>query len=538
MAELKERNIPVSRPFGDNERYDILVEAPDGYLLRIQVKTGRYINGVINFRGVSRHTNCSGSVYETYDGDVDYFIVYNHRFDSLYLVSATEVNTSKDLRVGDSKIEHPAINWARDFEFDRCWPPKAHMGNEDGNSDQELTTNRRGDATEARVIAELLRIGVSFAVPPTDNERFDLILGSPAGNFYRVQVKTGWISKGCVTFRASSSHVNSNGIVHKPYDGDIDYFLAYEPSLEEMYFIAEDAFNSAIFLRIDESKRRDLTAHHAEDYLFEKNWPPEEGHRLVKIGNRPRYNDIWKEVFERLRELDAIVSEPVGDNAPYDLVAEYPDGLIERFALRVAQFKDGRLFFQPNTELDSGKVDYYILHCYHLDQLYLLNSSIVDSSITLRVEDPKQIRHTSLRAKDYELERQWPPCSGSRVPKTILMDMGIEACRDIGAEVAYPTSGDDPCDILLESADGRFLRTAIEPGWISNGRIRLKPDASQGIDYFLLVCRELETSYLIDANEFDVSISLRVEPPKRDDGTVNYADDYELESCWPISLTE
>lgn len=87
IAELKERNIPVSKPFGDNERYDLLVEAPDGEILRIQVKTGRYTNEAINFRGVSRHTNCSGSVYETYDGDVDYFIVYNHRFDSIHCIS-------------------------------------------------------------------------------------------------------------------------------------------------------------------------------------------------------------------------------------------------------------------------------------------------------------------------------------------------------------------------------------------------------------------------------------------------------------------
>lgn len=448
-------------------------------------------------------------------------------------MNATEVNTSKDLRVGDSDIKHPAINWARDFEFDRCWPPKAHLGNKVGNSARELTTNRRGDATEARVIAELLRVGVPFAVPFTDNERFDLILRSPAGNFYRVQVKTGWITRGCVTFRGSSSHVNANGVVHKPYDGDIEYFLVYEPTLEEMYFIAEDAFNTAIFLRVDESKRRDLTARHAEDYLFEKNWPPEEGHQLVKIGNRPRYNAIWKEVFERFGELDAIISEPVSDNAPYDLVAEYPDGLLERFALRVAQFKDGRLFFQPNTERDSGKVDYYILHCHHLEQLYLLNSSIIDSSITLRVEEPKQIRHTSLRAKDYELERQWPPSSGSRIPKTILTDIGIEAFRDVGAEVAFPV-GDDPCDILVESADGRFLRTAIKPGWVSDGRIRLKPDSKQEIDYFLLVCRELDTSYLISSDEFDVSISLRIDPPERDDGTIRYAEEYELSSRWPI----
>ena len=34
IAELTKREIPVSIPFGDNERYDIVVETPRGGLLR------------------------------------------------------------------------------------------------------------------------------------------------------------------------------------------------------------------------------------------------------------------------------------------------------------------------------------------------------------------------------------------------------------------------------------------------------------------------------------------------------------------------
>lgn len=533
IAELKERGISVSKPFGDNERYDLLVEDEDGELHRIQVKTGRYANGSVIFDGASQRTNCSGSAYETYAGDVDYFIVYCGRFESLFLVDADQVNTGMSLRVDDAKIDHPAINWARDFEFDRCWPPEKRSNPRTENPKQELPTHRRGDATEARVIAELLRHGVSFTIPPTDNERFDLVLESPAENFYRVQVKTAWITRDCVTFRGSSSHVNAKGVVHKPYDGDIDYFLVYEPSLEEMYFIAEDAFNRAIFLRVDESKQPDRTAHQAEDHLFDRKWPPENPQGSDGDGDRPQPNDVWNVITEAFEDLDGLLAKPEDAGAPYDVLVETTDRNIVRIVIRSVQTKEGRIFFHPENDPDNGDFDYYLLYGYDTNQLYLIDPSMFDSSITLWVAGPKQVRRTTLRAEDYELERQWPPSDSSRVRKSMLLSNAIDSFHALGVELAYPAK-DNSFDIWVESADDRFLKVAIEPGWVSNGCIRLKPDSKQAIDYFLLVCRELETCYLIGTDEFDVSISLRIDPPERDDGTVRYAEDYELSSRWPI----
>lgn len=40
IAELMKRSVPVSIPFGDNERYDVVAENPDGSLLKVQIKTG------------------------------------------------------------------------------------------------------------------------------------------------------------------------------------------------------------------------------------------------------------------------------------------------------------------------------------------------------------------------------------------------------------------------------------------------------------------------------------------------------------------
>ena len=57
IAELMKRSIPVSVPFGDNERYDIVTETPGGGLLKLQVKTGWMADGTIEFHGTSQHTN-------------------------------------------------------------------------------------------------------------------------------------------------------------------------------------------------------------------------------------------------------------------------------------------------------------------------------------------------------------------------------------------------------------------------------------------------------------------------------------------------
>lgn len=123
IAELKRRSIPVSLPFGDNDRYDLVLETPEGGLLRMQVKTGWLSDGKIEFHARSQHTNSQGNVYKSYDGDINYFVVFSHDLETLYLIREDEFGGSISLRVDEPKIENRRINWASEFEFDRRWPP-------------------------------------------------------------------------------------------------------------------------------------------------------------------------------------------------------------------------------------------------------------------------------------------------------------------------------------------------------------------------------------------------------------------------------
>jgi hypothetical protein len=122
IAELKERGIPVAIPFSDNQRYDIIVETPAAELLRIQIKTGRLHDGKIDFHGKSQHTNSTGNTYQTYDGDVDYFLVYTPALDSLHAIGEHEFDTRIRLRVDEPEQADSSINWAEEYAFDDRWP--------------------------------------------------------------------------------------------------------------------------------------------------------------------------------------------------------------------------------------------------------------------------------------------------------------------------------------------------------------------------------------------------------------------------------
>ena len=157
ITELKRRSISVSTPVGDNERYDLVIEQPDGELLRTQIKTGWLTDRTIRFKGVSQHTNSSGHVYEQYGSDVDCFIVYCYDTERIYLIPGEEVGTSMELRVDSPVQETTQINWAEEYLFDTQWPL------DDGNVDTAVSV----------AIDALQREGVSVF---TDHENLRLEL--------------------------------------------------------------------------------------------------------------------------------------------------------------------------------------------------------------------------------------------------------------------------------------------------------------------------------------------------------------------------
>lgn len=101
LARLLQLGISVSLPFGNNQRYDMIIEE-GGKLLKVQCKTGRLRDGVILFPTCSR--NGFTGVTRAYNGEADLFLVYCQDTQSVYKVPVDATGGKEcSLRVSETK---------------------------------------------------------------------------------------------------------------------------------------------------------------------------------------------------------------------------------------------------------------------------------------------------------------------------------------------------------------------------------------------------------------------------------------------------
>lgn len=116
MHDLVRAGYLVSIPFGEDHRYDIVIEK-DGVLSRVQVKTGRLRKGVVIFNCSSSHAHRGGPSYRMYTDEIDFFGVYCPQLDSTYLIPIAEVPVSLGmLRVEPAKNgQWRKLRWAERY---------------------------------------------------------------------------------------------------------------------------------------------------------------------------------------------------------------------------------------------------------------------------------------------------------------------------------------------------------------------------------------------------------------------------------------
>jgi len=249
IAELKRREIPVSVPFGDNERYDLLVEDDEGDIWKAQVKTGHFDGERVEFRGYSIHTNSEGNVRKSYDGDVDFFVVYCDETAGLYLVPEGEVGNSMALRVAEAKQDHRTINWADDYRFDERWPPEGSGG------------SWRDD-----VIADLRSRGVDVFDARETDAPYEIVLRTDEDAYYRASVRPGSTSDGRVRF--------DTGRTKAPGADAVDLVLVRCRDTAETYLVRRDAYEKSISFRVESARGASGRTNLAADYRFGERWPP------------------------------------------------------------------------------------------------------------------------------------------------------------------------------------------------------------------------------------------------------------------------
>jgi hypothetical protein len=116
LAALKEKGYTVSIPFGENARYDVIID--DGELTKVQIKKGWKHNGGINFSTKSTSYNSDGGSSRSYTkSEIDCFVVVYE--DSIYQIPIEETPSSiMKLRVDPPENNTTkSINFAENYEL-------------------------------------------------------------------------------------------------------------------------------------------------------------------------------------------------------------------------------------------------------------------------------------------------------------------------------------------------------------------------------------------------------------------------------------
>lgn len=115
LAALLRAGKVVLQPFGDNQRYDLVID-DSGVFKRIQVKTGRLKDGAVRAETCSTYAHRGGK-RKGYTGQIDLFAIYCPDNDQIYLVPIASVpGFSISLRVDPPVNEQVAnVRWAKEF---------------------------------------------------------------------------------------------------------------------------------------------------------------------------------------------------------------------------------------------------------------------------------------------------------------------------------------------------------------------------------------------------------------------------------------
>ena len=120
MATLVGKGKTILIPWGDNERYDLVIDQKEEGFLRVQCKNGRARNGTVTFSTTSTQTGKNGILVQDYSADeIDAFGVYCALLGKVYIVPLKDAGKGETrLRLEPTKNnQEKNIRWAKDYEI-------------------------------------------------------------------------------------------------------------------------------------------------------------------------------------------------------------------------------------------------------------------------------------------------------------------------------------------------------------------------------------------------------------------------------------
>jgi hypothetical protein len=132
---------------------------------------------------------------------------------------------------------------------------------------QKRNTKAIGDLSELEAAVALARAGYIVSKPLGDSHRYDLIIDD-GRTLSRVQVKTGRLHDGAISFNCFSSHTHRGGLACRTYRGEIEFLAVYCPETGETYLIPEgNLVITKMHIRVDPTTNRQRrNINWAEDY--------------------------------------------------------------------------------------------------------------------------------------------------------------------------------------------------------------------------------------------------------------------------------
>ena len=381
-----------------------------------------------------------------------------------------------------------------------------------------MESHRRGDLTEQIVITELKRQEISVSTPVGDNERYDVVIEQPRGGLLRVQVKTGRLKDGTIRFSGLSQHTNASGHTYERYGEDIDCFAVYCYDTDQTYLIPAAEVGTSMYLRIDAPDKETRQVNWAEKYRLEEQWPIE--------GNDDS-DTIDSEVIEMLRQEDVSVYLDPEDENRRTVFVEDTVGDVTKVGIQRGWRVESRI--RCTLEVEA---DYYLIYCESLDETFSVHAAEFGESVSLRTKEGCENPSRAKLAGDYAFEDNWPPVvdpSGTSTTAS-LVSRAVEMVESDRYTPRISNDCDDGRTIIANGENSEF-RLRVESAWLEGGLLRF--DVTEPADFYVIEHPEEGETYLVPDDEFEKSISLRVEPPKKSSPRINDAEEFRFEERWP-----
>ena len=121
LSEFVKRKIPVSIPFGDNQRYDIIAEF-NGKLNKIQVKytDQKEVNNSITIPTSSSYNHTTNKQRKKYINDVDYIACYINKWNECCLIPIDKIGNKTAIKIRKERTKNAKHCWTiAEFSFDK-----------------------------------------------------------------------------------------------------------------------------------------------------------------------------------------------------------------------------------------------------------------------------------------------------------------------------------------------------------------------------------------------------------------------------------